>query len=104
MYRVSWVFVGWYLVGLMLMVFFEVPVWLQFANGTFLVLYACCVRRLAETFMGMDLGIKRSAIAGVLTFTVEWVVITTGFPFGAYDYYPMLVFLVTGMPLTIAFA
>nr|MDH3108965.1 hypothetical protein [Bacillus altitudinis] len=40
MYRLSWVFVGWYVVGLILMVFFEVPAWLQFANGIFLVLYA----------------------------------------------------------------
>ena len=48
--------------------------------------------------------IVRAAIVGVLTFTVEWVGITTDFPFGAYDYYPTLGFLVAGVPLTIAFA
>ncbi|MEK5135258.1 carotenoid biosynthesis protein [Bacillus sp. FSL W8-0645] len=105
MYRLSWVFIGWYLVGLILMVFFEVPAWLQFANGIFLVLYACCVIEIGRQIYGSwGFVIKRAAIVGVLTFTVEWVGITTGFPFGAYDYYPTLGFLVAGVPLTIAFA
>lgn len=105
MYRLSWVFVGWYVVGLILMVFFEVPVWLQFANGIFLVLYACCVIEIGRNIYGAwSFVIVRAAIVGVLTFTVEWVGITTDFPFGAYDYYPTLGFLVAGVPLTIAFA
>nr|WP_206760301.1 carotenoid biosynthesis protein [Bacillus xiamenensis] len=87
------------------MVFFEVPAWLQFANGIFLVLYACCVMELCRHMYGSwRFVIKRAAIVGALTFTIEWVGITTGFPFGAYDYYPALGFLVAGVPLTIAFA
>lgn len=90
MYKVSWVFVGWYLVGLILMVFFEVPAWLQFANGIFLVLYACCVIEIGRHIYGSwGLGIKRAAIVGVLTFTVEWVGITTEFPFGAYEHHAL---------------
>lgn len=87
------------------MVSFEVPAWLQFANGIFLVLYACCVIEIGRNIYGAWVGvIKRAAIVGVMTFTVEWIGITTGFPFGAYDYYPTLGFLVAGVPLTIAFA
>lgn len=84
---------------------FEVPAWLQFANGIFLVLYACCVIEIGRNIYGAwSFVIVRAAIVGVLTFTVEWVGITTDFPFGAYDYYPTLGFLVAGVPLTIAFA
>ncbi|MFB8735533.1 carotenoid biosynthesis protein [Bacillus sp. SL00103] len=73
------------------------PAWLQFAKRN--LSCAVCLPRhrdRATDLWLMGICHQRATIVGVLTFTVEWIGITTGFPFGAYDYYPTLGFLVAG--------
>lgn len=104
--KFSWLFLIWYAIGFILMVFFEVPPWLEFSNGIFLVLYALS---LMEVAVRADYENKRRIAAGAaavaaVTFTVEYIGIKTGYPFGEYFYYPTLGPLILGVPFTIALA
>lgn len=98
-------FVFWYMVGLLLMLTVGVPDWLAFSNGLFLVFFACCALDI-ERQLGEKRVIRwgRAFAAGLLTFSVEWLGVATGWPFGSYHYTAVLGFSLGGVPLTIAFA
>ncbi|MHA7962602.1 carotenoid biosynthesis protein [Paenibacillus sp. CAU 1782] len=98
-------FVFWYVVGLLLMLTVGVPDWLAFSNGLFLVFFACCALDV-ERLLGEKVVIRwgRAFAAGLLTFSVEWLGVATGWPFGTYHYSSVLGFSLGGVPLTIAFA
>lgn len=87
------------------MLFYKVPRYLQFSNGLFLVFYAAC---LVEMFLlnSNDRSglLKRIVIVGCATYLIEVIGVKTGYPFGAYHYYPTLGPLVWGVPITIALA
>ncbi|WP_342745684.1 carotenoid biosynthesis protein [Paenibacillus herberti] len=97
-------FVGWYAIGLLLMVFAEVPRSLEFANGVFLVLYALSLSELAAIRTGWKRLLMPVLLISIGTFAVEWVGTHTGFPFGAYTYSDTLGALVSGVPWTMGLA
>lgn len=98
-------FYFWYTVGLLLMLTVGVPSWLSFSNGLFLVFFACYALQI-ESRLGGSKGVwlGRALLAGFLTFSVEWLGVAVGWPFGAYHYTPVLGFSVGGVPIAIAFA
>ena len=112
-------FVIWYAIGLLLMVFWEVPEPLRFANGVFLCLYAVSLCELTarglqlrgdaqERFAGTSIGWSRllppalGIAAG--TFAVEWTGVHTGYPFGEYGYNSTLGMMLGGVPWTMGLA
>ncbi|WP_338555637.1 carotenoid biosynthesis protein [Paenibacillus sp. KS-LC4] len=98
-------FLFWYAVGLILMLTIGVPTPLAFSNGLFLVFYAMYAVSLEQGLRERTpLGWGRIAFVGLSTFGVEWLSVTTGWPFGEYNYTPVLGFLLGGVPVTIACA
>ncbi|GAA0361651.1 carotenoid biosynthesis protein [Bacillus horti] len=99
------IFYFWYVVGLILMLTIGVPDILSFSNGLFLVFFALYALTI-EQKLGEKKAIiwTRAALIGVLTFTIEWIGVRTGFPFGEYNYSNTLGFLLDGVPITIATA
>lgn len=103
--RWRYLFMAWYVIGLLLMLFFHIPKWLVFSNGWFLVFYALSVLELeaarVESWGKLFLFILP---IGVLTFCLEAFGTATGFPFGAYHYLGTLGHLFWRVPYTIVFA
>lgn len=103
--KLRYLFLCWYTVGLVLMVFFEVPPWLEFSNGLFLVFYTLSlVETSLSVFESRRFFLSKAVIIASITFAIEYLGINTGIPFGEYYYYPTLGPLVLGVPFTIALA
>lgn len=98
-------FYFWYAVGLLLMSTIGVPDFLHFSNGMFLILFAVYAfeldRKLGE---GLSKILPRVFIIAMITISVEWLGVMTGFPFGSYEYTPLLGFSILGVPIAIGFA
>lgn len=87
------------------MLFFEVPDYLQIANGLFLVFYALStIELLFSLSKEKKLMYASLLFTGLITLFIEVIGVNTGFPFGSYQYTDTLGFLVWGVPVTIAFA
>ncbi|WP_099520939.1 carotenoid biosynthesis protein [Paenibacillus sp. BIHB 4019] len=98
-------FLFWYAVGILLMLTIGVPAPLAFSNGLFLVFYAMYAVSLEQGLRERTYwGWGRIALVGLSTFGVEWLSVTTGWPFGEYSYTPVLGFLLGSVPVTIACA
>ncbi|GGG20749.1 carotenoid biosynthesis protein [Paenibacillus abyssi] len=109
------VFWSWLAIGLVLMLFYQVPEWLHFSNGLFLVFYAAYAASLVWRMQwqsqasntgrssGLSIGF-RLLLVGVITFVVEWIGTISGYPFGIYEYTDTLRFWQDGVPLAIGFA
>ncbi|BBI33633.1 carotenoid biosynthesis protein [Cohnella abietis] len=99
------VFLGWYTVGLALMLSVGVPDSLGFANGIFLLLYAIyAVELYGRAAMDERKLWARVIAVGVITFFVEWIGVRTSWPFGDYSYTPLLGWALDGVPIAIACA
>ncbi|MFD0958425.1 carotenoid biosynthesis protein [Paenibacillus chungangensis] len=95
----------WYATGLVLMLTVGVPGWLSFSNGLFLLFYAVYALDI-ERGIGERRAVRlgRAAIIGLVTFLIEYIGVTTGWPFGEYAYTSVLGFGIGGVPLAIACA
>lgn len=98
-------FLIWYAVGLLLLVTIGVPDVLSFSNGVFLALYMVYALTIEyRVTKNLRIIMIRGAIIIGITFVVEWIGITTSYPFGHYHYTPTLGLVIAGVPLTVAFA
>jgi len=103
--KLSYLFLIWYTIGLLLMLFYEVPHFLQFSNGLFLVFYALSLTEIILLISDDRIEmVKRIAFVGLITFIIEVCGVRTGFPFGSYQYYATLGPRYWGVPITIAMA
>ncbi|MEK3884638.1 carotenoid biosynthesis protein [Paenibacillus sp. PL2-23] len=102
---IRYLFWFWYAVGLLMMLTTGVPEWLAFSNGLFLLFYALYALEI-EAGLGEPRGrrLTRAAWVAGITFLVEYIGVSTGFPFGEYAYTPVLGWAVGGVPLAIACA
>lgn len=111
-----YLFWGWYAVGLILMLSFQVPDFLHFSNGLFLVFFAIYALQLElvnqnqfQNKKGLR-GSKTYAIAiravliGLVTYLLEAVGTRTGYPFGSYYYSNTLSIFGERVPFAIGFA
>ncbi|MCW2278604.1 carotenoid biosynthesis protein [Heliophilum fasciatum] len=102
---IAYVFWFWYAIGLILLLFLQVPEMLRFANGAFLFFYALYALYLDRHTPGSrKLFFGRAIAVAVIAFVVEWVGTKTGWPFGAYSYSTVLGEALGGVPLAIGFA
>ncbi|SEM63700.1 putative membrane protein [Terribacillus saccharophilus] len=105
MYRI---FAVWLLIGLLLLLFWELPEWLYFANSIFMILYTAAVLVESKTYFFSNIKINKIFavlfIIGATTLLIEALSVYTGFPFGEYEYTTMLGYHVLGVPFTIAIA
>lgn len=99
---IRYLFIFWYCIGLILMLTIGVPTWLSFSNGLFLVFFALYAIHI-EGMMGEERrrSWSRIMLVGVLTFAVEWLGVTMGWPFGDYKYTSLLGISLGGVPLAI---
>ncbi|WP_077065027.1 carotenoid biosynthesis protein [Gracilibacillus massiliensis] len=95
------IFLGWYTIGFLLLFFWEVPDWLQFSNSIFLILLALTTVTLYQFHIRNFLI---ALLIGFVTFFIEVIGVTTGFPFGTYSYTDTLGFHVWQVPFTLGFA
>ncbi|MHA6482453.1 carotenoid biosynthesis protein [Paenibacillus sp. strain BS8-2] len=102
---IRYVFWFWYAVGLLLMLTSGVPEWLAFSNGLFLLFYSVYALEV-EAGLGEPRGrrLMRAAVVAGATFLIEYIGVSTGWPFGEYVYTPVLGFAAGGVPLSIACA
>ncbi|ANE47252.1 hypothetical protein SY83_14345 [Paenibacillus swuensis] len=98
-------FWGWYAIGLGLMLFYHVPGPLQFANGLFLLFYAAYALWIGKDYYSTHpfMGWRIVALI-VLTYALEYCGTVTGFPFGPYEYTPLLGFAPVKVPIAISSA
>ncbi|MFP7477395.1 carotenoid biosynthesis protein [Terribacillus saccharophilus] len=105
MYRI---FAVWLFIGLLLLLFWELPEWLYFANSIFMILYSAAVLVESKAYLFNDSKIGKTTVVllviGLTTLLIEALSVYTGFPFGEYEYTTMLGYHVLGVPFTIAIA
>ncbi|MFP7493826.1 carotenoid biosynthesis protein [Terribacillus saccharophilus] len=102
------IFTVWLLIGLGLLLFWELPEWLYFANSIFMMLYTAAVLERGYPYF-FDKSSKGKAAfilvaIGAVTLLVEAWSVYTGYPFGDYAYTTMLGYHILGVPFTIAIA
>ncbi|QXE00236.1 carotenoid biosynthesis protein [Terribacillus sp. DMT04] len=102
------IFTIWLLIGLLLLLFWELPEWLYFANSIFMILYAAAVLAEGYPYFFQKTAISKSLFIlgsiGVTTLLIEALSVYSGFPFGEYRYTPMLGLPILNVPFTIAIA
>ncbi|MFI2855722.1 carotenoid biosynthesis protein [Paenibacillus sp. JSM ZJ436] len=110
--KMGYLFWGWYTIGLILMLTYDVPDLLHFSNGLFLVFFAMY----ALTLERQELRSKnlqrhaslsiwaRAGIVAVSTYILEWFGTETGYPFGTYEYTDTLSIFGEAVPIAIGFA
>lgn len=97
-------FWSWYTCGFLIMLLFQLPDRLRFANGVFLMLfglYAIVFYVQGANRWRVMIG---ALLVGMAGFAAEFVGLQTGFPFGAYNYTNTLGLAVFEVPLAIGFA
>jgi uncharacterized membrane protein len=102
------IFNVWLLIGLFVLLFWELPEWLYFANSIFMILYTAAVLEQGYPYF-FHKARKRKSLAilvsiGVTTLLIEALSVYTGFPFGEYAYTSMLGLHILNVPFTIAIA
>jgi uncharacterized membrane protein len=94
----------WYSCGLLIMLLFQLPDRLRFANGVFLMLFglfAAVIYAQGANRWRVTIG---ALLVGVAGFTAEFIGLQTGFPFGAYNYTNTLGLALLEVPIAIGFA
>lgn len=97
----------WYAVGLGLMLLYQVPDFLAFSNGLFLLFYAAYALSIA---LPASNGIRKSTwlwfagLVALFTYGIEYIGVQTGYPFGDYEYTPLLGVSPLGVPLAVSCA
>ncbi|NMO97054.1 carotenoid biosynthesis protein [Paenibacillus lemnae] len=106
----EYLFWGWYGIGLSLMLLYEVPDFLHFSNGLFLVFFALYAMSLEKQELKNSRSYTRSTmwvralIVAVSTYVLEWIGTETGYPFGTYVYTGTLSIFGEHVPVAIGFA
>jgi uncharacterized membrane protein len=102
------IFTIWLLIGLLLLLFWELPEWLYFANSIFMILYTAAVLEQGYPYYFHNTSKSKSLIIlgsiGAATLLIEALSVYSGFPFGEYAYTSMLGLPILGVPFTIAIA
>ncbi|WP_017810995.1 carotenoid biosynthesis protein [Paenibacillus shenyangensis] len=116
----GWLFWIWYAIGATLLLTIDVPKALDFSNGLFLVfyaLYALYLMKRQEVYwqlsdQSVSGGVHKKWLRLLLLalliwlggMSLEWIGVHTGWPFGEYEYTPLLGSLIFGVPWTLGFA
>ncbi|WP_046212821.1 carotenoid biosynthesis protein [Paenibacillus wulumuqiensis] len=115
----GWLFWIWYAIGAALLLTIRVPEVLDFSNGLFLVFYALYALYLMKRHQvywqlsdrsvtgGKSKPYVRLLLPAVIIWlggmSLEWIGVHTGWPFGEYEYTPVLGSLIFGVPWTLGF-
>lgn len=119
MAAVPYLFWTWFSIGLVLLLIYRVPSFLQFSNALFLLFFAVYSLYLergqasglhGEGWLQSRLGgfrfqdLLRALMVGVITYLIEWNGTITGWPFGSYVYTNTLRLWDGGIPIAIPWA
>lgn len=97
-------FLFWYGIGIILLGFDILPVWLEWANAFFLILSGTLGFLYFLKRFGTATGSILGAVIFIFTFVVEGMGAGIGFLFGSYDYTEKFAPNVFGVPIAIGFA